>query len=59
MRGTVWTSGGCTSWYLDRTGRNSSLWPGSTLDYRRRTRRLDPADHILAPRVADPNPVTA
>jgi len=27
MRGTVWTSGGCRSWYLDRTGRNSTLWP--------------------------------
>jgi hypothetical protein len=29
MRGSVWTDGGCNSWYLDRTGRNTTLWPGS------------------------------
>ena len=46
-RGTVWTAGGCTSWYLDETGRNSNLWPGSVLDYRRRARRFDPAAHVL------------
>jgi len=28
MRGAVWTAGGCDSWYLDATGRNSTLWPG-------------------------------
>lgn len=44
-KGTVWTSGGCTSWYLDKTGRNSNLWPGATFDYHRRTRRFKAADH--------------
>ncbi len=34
-RETVWLSGGCKSWYLDRTGRNSSLWPGSVGSFRR------------------------
>ncbi|MCO5557189.1 hypothetical protein L7F22_010749 [Adiantum nelumboides] len=30
---TVWTSGGCKSWYLDsNTGHLFSLWPGSTLE---------------------------
>ena len=38
MRGSVWTAGGCRSWYLDRTGRNSTLWPGFTLPFRRRLR---------------------
>ncbi|HEY4176404.1 MAG TPA: alpha/beta hydrolase fold domain-containing protein [Kofleriaceae bacterium] len=33
--GTVWTAGGCNSWYLDENGRNSALWPGSTFTYRR------------------------
>jgi hypothetical protein len=49
MRPTVWSVGGCQSWYYDRTGRNSALWPGYTLDYRRRLRRFDPALHLLSP----------
>lgn len=44
--GTVWTAGGCSSWYLDATGRNSSLWPGATFDFHRRTRRFRPQDHV-------------
>jgi cation diffusion facilitator CzcD-associated flavoprotein CzcO len=53
MRGTVWTSGGCASWYLDVTGRNSTLWPSFTWPFRERTRRLDPAQYELrAPRPA-------
>ena len=30
--GTVWTTGGCKSWYLNDSGRNVNIWPGSTLD---------------------------
>jgi len=37
---TVWNSG-CTSWYLDKDGRNSTLWPGLTIEFRRRLRRVD------------------
>ena len=51
MRGTVWTSGGCASWYLDAQGRNTTLWPSFTWPFRERTRRLDPAQYELrAPR---------
>jgi hypothetical protein len=50
LDGSVWTSGGCVSWYLDEHGRNSSVWPGFTWPYRRRTRRFDPADYELVPR---------
>lgn len=42
--GTVWTAGGCDSWYLDRNGANRVIWPASTLSYWRRTRRPDLAD---------------
>jgi cation diffusion facilitator CzcD-associated flavoprotein CzcO len=53
MRGTVWTSGGCASWYLDANGRNTTLWPSFTWPFRERTRRLDPAQYELrAPRAA-------
>jgi cation diffusion facilitator CzcD-associated flavoprotein CzcO len=40
MKKTVWATG-CTSWYLAGGGRNSTLWPGFTFDYARRTRKLD------------------
>ncbi|MFI6832831.1 flavin-containing monooxygenase [Kribbella sp. NPDC050241] len=43
---TVWQSG-CSSWYLDAAGRNSTIWPEFTVSYWRRTRRLDPADFVL------------
>ncbi len=47
--GTVWALGGCRSWYLDRTGRNSVLWPGPTFEFRRRTRALNPRHYRLEP----------
>ncbi|MEJ3744658.1 NAD(P)/FAD-dependent oxidoreductase [Actinomycetes bacterium KLBMP 9797] len=43
MSGTVWLRGGCRSWYLDGTGRNSTLWPGYSWSYWLRTRRFDAA----------------
>lgn len=54
LEGSVWTSGGCVSWYLDEHGRNSTIWPGFTWHFRRRTRRFDPADYELHPRTAAP-----
>jgi cation diffusion facilitator CzcD-associated flavoprotein CzcO len=48
--GSVWTTGGCKSWYLDSTGRNSNLWPGSTINYRMRSRRFRPSDHTVQAR---------
>jgi cation diffusion facilitator CzcD-associated flavoprotein CzcO len=46
MRPTVWLTG-CASWYLDAGGRNTTLWPGFTWEYRWRTRRFDPAAYRL------------
>jgi cation diffusion facilitator CzcD-associated flavoprotein CzcO len=43
---TVWGSG-CSSWYLDTEGRNLTLWPGFTFDFRRRTREFRAADFVL------------
>ncbi len=56
MRGTVWTAGGCTSWYLDSTGRNSALWPSYSFTYRMRARRFRPADYVTSRRHS-PEPV--
>lgn len=41
MERTVWNTGGCTSWYLDASGRNTTIWPGTTGEFRRATRRVD------------------
>ena len=41
MARTVWTTGGCNSWYLDSHGRNTTLWPRTTADFRRRLASFD------------------
>jgi len=46
--GSVWTAGGCLSWYVDKTGRNSTLWPGSVRAYRRRVARFKPDEFALS-----------
>ena len=40
LAGTVWASG-CKSWYQTRSGKNTTLWPGFTFEFRRRTHRFD------------------
>ncbi len=45
MRNTVWTRGGCTSWYLDSEGRNTTIWPSFTFRFRKLTRRFSVADY--------------
>jgi cation diffusion facilitator CzcD-associated flavoprotein CzcO len=45
--GTVWTSGGCGSWYLDADGGTSVIWPGYTWEFERPLRRFDPDDYVL------------
>ena len=41
MKKTAWATGGCKSWYMDSRGRNTTLWPGFTFEFRHRTRRFD------------------
>jgi cation diffusion facilitator CzcD-associated flavoprotein CzcO len=41
LQGTVWTAGGCVSWYLDENGRNTTVWPTFTAAFRQQTRRFD------------------
>jgi cation diffusion facilitator CzcD-associated flavoprotein CzcO len=48
LRDSVWMTG-CNNWYVNEDGRNVNNWPGFTLEYRRRTKRLDPADYELTP----------
>lgn len=41
LKGTVWDQGGCASWYLDDTGRNTTLWPWFTFRFRKALREFD------------------
>jgi cation diffusion facilitator CzcD-associated flavoprotein CzcO len=45
MKRTVWSTGGCTSWYLDANGRNTTIWPGTPTEFRRATRRVDVGEY--------------
>jgi cation diffusion facilitator CzcD-associated flavoprotein CzcO len=48
LAGTVWNSGGCQSYYLDRNGTNSTIYPWTTIDLRRRTARFRLDDYLTA-----------
>jgi cation diffusion facilitator CzcD-associated flavoprotein CzcO len=50
MEPTVWNTGGCVSWYLNAAGRNPTLWPSSTIRFRRGTRAVDVAEYHQIPR---------
>jgi len=46
---SVWASG-CKSWYLTRSGKNTTLWPGLIGEFRRRTERFDASRYERLPR---------
>jgi hypothetical protein len=46
----VWNTGGCSSWYLDKSGRNTTLWPTFTFSFRRQLRRCDLTQYATAAR---------
>jgi cation diffusion facilitator CzcD-associated flavoprotein CzcO len=60
LQPTVWNTGGCVSWYLDKNGRNPTIWPDYTFKFAQRLKQFDldsyyqelePADpHVLAAR---------
>ncbi|MEQ5843367.1 NAD(P)/FAD-dependent oxidoreductase [Paraburkholderia acidicola] len=42
----IWSTGGCTSWYLDpRSGKNTTLWPGFTWRFRQATSSFSMGDY--------------
>ena len=47
FRGTVWMSG-CRSWYLSKSGKNTTLWPRFSFAFRRLTRRVRESDYLFA-----------
>ena len=52
MRRTVWSTGGCASWYLDAHGRNTTLWPRTTFKFRELLRTFDIDQYVVTPQAA-------
>ena len=50
MKRTVWSTGGCASWYLDAHGRNTTLWPRTTFAFRGLLREFDLDQYVVTPR---------
>jgi len=59
LQRAIWSTGGCRSWYLDpRTGKNTTLWPGSTWRFRQVTRHFQLSDYKVGARIS-PHPEQA
>jgi cyclohexanone monooxygenase len=54
LQGTVWNTGGCSSYYLDENGRNSIGFPWSTMSMRRLLREIDPESYLTEAVRGDP-----
>ncbi|GAB2755770.1 NAD(P)/FAD-dependent oxidoreductase [Nocardioides salsibiostraticola] len=52
MKRTVWSTGGCASWYLDAHGNNTTLWPRTTFAFRGETADFDVAAYTVQARTA-------
>jgi cation diffusion facilitator CzcD-associated flavoprotein CzcO len=50
MARTVWSTGGCASWYLDERGRNTTLWPRTTFSFREQLRKFDLEKYVVTAR---------
>ena len=49
LQQSVFNIGGCSSYFIDRNGRNSTNWPWSIRELRRRLRRFDAAAYETEP----------
>lgn len=55
LRGTVWNDGGCSSYYIDATGRNSAIYPWTTIRFKHDTERFNLDDYELTPAISTPS----
>ncbi|MDY6797259.1 MAG: NAD(P)/FAD-dependent oxidoreductase [Pseudomonadota bacterium] len=45
---SVWQTG-CKSWYVNENGKNTTLWPGFTWQFRQQTRKFDAGNYRCEP----------
>nr|WP_040798064.1 NAD(P)/FAD-dependent oxidoreductase [Nocardia higoensis] len=48
LSASVWNTGGCASWYLDKHGNNTTLWPDFTFRFRNLTKRFDVSSYLTS-----------
>ncbi|MEO6472370.1 MAG: NAD(P)/FAD-dependent oxidoreductase, partial [Aeromicrobium sp.] len=46
LKGSVWNSGGCSSYYVNEKGRNVAFWPGFAFTFVRKMKAIDLADYV-------------
>ena len=46
LQNTVWNKGGCQSYFIDVNGRNSTLWPWSTIEMRKQLSRFNLDEYL-------------
>lgn len=56
LSGSVWQAGGCVSWYQDAAGRNTTLWPGTAGEFRKRMAAAGLEQYRPAVAAAPPEP---
>ncbi|MFT4572785.1 MAG: cation diffusion facilitator CzcD-associated flavoprotein CzcO [Hyphomicrobiaceae bacterium] len=52
LQKTVWNNGGCTSYFLDASGKNATGWPWTTYFMRRRLGTFRLGDYVVEKRAA-------
>lgn len=50
---SVWSTGGCASWYLDKHGNNTTLWPDFTFRFRKLLEKFDASAYETTARHGD------
>lgn len=46
---TVWNAGGCTSYYRSGAGKNATIWPDTSIRFRKQTRSFDLDNYNSSP----------
>ena len=52
LQDSVWNRGGCSSYFIDRNGRNSTAWPWSTLEMRRQLSQFNLDEYLTKKQTA-------
>jgi cation diffusion facilitator CzcD-associated flavoprotein CzcO len=42
---SIWNTGGCVSWYRTKSGKNTTLWPGFTFEFKMMLNQFHPQDY--------------
>tara|TARA_B110000503_G_scaffold45225_1_gene73894 strand:+ start:74618 stop:76102 length:1485 start_codon:yes stop_codon:yes gene_type:complete len=50
LKKMIWYTGGCQSWYIaGENKKNITIWPGTTISYRLKTRKIKISDYNIIP----------